>query len=74
MISKTQDVFLIVKDFRSIQLKKRRKILRGLKKENKLREIRRMALNSKIQGQKISKNVPAKLSYFQEDEFNQFFE
>jgi len=46
---KFQDPFEIVKDFRTVQLKKRRKILRAFSKEKKIREMRGFVFNAKVQ-------------------------
>lgn len=70
----TEDPFEVVKDHRATQLKKRRKLLRVLNKQNKIKERRRFFFSSKVEPtvmEKIHTNRPC---YSQEEEFNMFFE
>lgn len=65
--------FEIVKNYRTIQLKKRRKLLRNINKANKIALYRRQLLNSNSL-QKINERPrQIKNVYTAEEEFNMFF-
>jgi hypothetical protein len=68
-----QEPFEIVKNYRSVQLKKRRKLLRNLNLTNKIALHRRHLLNSNSQPKNHEKPLPFKKIYSPEEEFNMFF-
>jgi hypothetical protein len=69
-----EEPFEVVKDFRSVMQKKRRKLLRSLHKESQLRERTRFLHNSKSLLTVQEKTQSVKRYYSQEEEFNMFFE
>jgi hypothetical protein len=69
-----EDPFEVVKDFRAVQLKKRRKLLRFINKENKLKERRRYQFNLKVEERPTDMIHLIRPFNSENDVFNMFFD
>jgi hypothetical protein len=64
----------VVKDFRAVQLKKRRKLLRFINKENKIQERRRYQFNLKVEERPTDFIHLIRPYNSENDVFNMFFD